>query len=1030
MEPNWRIFLLEHPINYFEQKIIEDINEFNNAAIQLHLTQTNAIVLNENEFKKEAIHDLGILQQLIENLNSDEYSNKINEIVQIREQYAKDTGIDIEPKKPQTLEMSVITESLISLEKWEIDYDDLELKEVIGAGGFAEVYLGTRKSTGETVAIKKLHQQKFDKSMLEMFKSEVAILGKLKHFAILPFVGACTKPPFCIVTKFMSGGSLFSRLHAKDESDKLSPTQLTIIALGIAFGMNYLHSQQMLHRDLKSLNILLDENNYPKISDFGMARTKGTGNEDKSSGIGTSQWMAPEVLNSNTYDEKADVYSYGMIIWEMLTGDVPYRGIRDFQVTMSVVNQKNRPTIPKKCPQLLAQFIRNCWNSDPKKRPTFKEIIREFKNRTIFFPGTDFDKVQEYVQKFASNVYNPINDNVSNEEKNLKITKEQIDTLINEFKNDENVITKIKSYNDDIILMFPQYDIVNIIVEHLQKIKNPKLISLHLEVLLKFLQDETVQAAFHDHNQFQVLADLLLREDSLNYPILLDCLKISIFGSKFKFTKQHLLMISTFLDVNTEKDPQKKQEICSKAIELLEKIIENKDEHCDDESIFTSIVNNLLNKATINTNTQILIPILNLLISISYFEGSKAQLRSIDAPNRICSLLKSDDNKVLYTALSLLQILFKGSLQKQHTISLFLLNFGSVINVNQSKVQISALNTLTSLMENYHENQTDDTFYREVTLCNSFANNFINSINSNEKEVQLLSLKICFEFCSNQVTCEQFLILIPYFFNLLQSSSYAAIMSAYCISVLLSVNDPIEILGEHKEELHNFLNNALPLESDLTEPGVRLVGVLTSTLKGALLINSWDNVMSNIAKLLDSKNDELALFAMMTMTSMSAACPESNVMYESIPLIVDACENYSLRFYPFWCLSNLIVVPRNAIKMAPYMSKMFEYLKYEQLESTVAIIIQRIVMEPEAALLLEDVNLFNEFIEAVDNLWKGQSASILFDIIEILTNYKGVCELMRNSVILEKVNNTLELCDLDDVNRPKYIRIRARLMKI
>jgi serine/threonine protein kinase len=123
----------------------------------------------------------------------------------------------------------------------------------------------------------------------------------------------------------MSGGCLFNRLHAKQGAN-LDATKRTIIALGLAYSLEYFHAKKMIHRDIKSLNVLLDADDYPKLCDYGMSRTIATDGA-MTGGAGTSQWMAPEVLNSDPYDEKSDVYSYGILRWEILTSDVPFRGL-------------------------------------------------------------------------------------------------------------------------------------------------------------------------------------------------------------------------------------------------------------------------------------------------------------------------------------------------------------------------------------------------------------------------------------------------------------------------------------------------------------------------------------------------------------------------------------------------------------------------------------------------------------------------------------------------------------------------------
>jgi serine/threonine protein kinase len=285
------------------------------------------------------------------------------------------------------------------MKRWALDHADFELQRKIGSGGFADVFLGYQRSTRKIVAVKKLHNEEFTESAFEMFRREIEIFAALNHFAVLPFVGVCTSPPYYIITEYMSGGCLFKRIHTRD-GGPLDPTKRTIIALGIAYAMEYVHSQKMLHRDLKSLNILLDADDYPKVCDFGMSREIAADGK-MTGGVGTVQWMAPEVLNSAPYDERSDVYSFGIMLWEILTNSVPFRGQADVQVAMKVVGEKQRPPFPPDCPPRLRMFINVCWDDEPKARPPFTTIVKAIESGEVVFPGTNMNAVRAYVTRFA-----------------------------------------------------------------------------------------------------------------------------------------------------------------------------------------------------------------------------------------------------------------------------------------------------------------------------------------------------------------------------------------------------------------------------------------------------------------------------------------------------------------------------------------------------------------------------------------------------------------------------------------------------
>mmetsp|Transcript_4999 Transcript_4999/g.8783 ORF Transcript_4999/g.8783 Transcript_4999/m.8783 type:complete len:170 (+) Transcript_4999:737-1246(+) len=147
-------------------------------------------------------------------------------------------------------------------------------------------------------------------------------------------------------------------------------------ASGAARGMAYLHggNPPVLHRDLKSANLLLDDSYTTKVADFGLSRLKAQ-ERSMTENCGTVQWMAPEVLANHHYAEPADVYSFGIILWELLSRECPYDGMSPIQCALAVLNRDARPEIPIWCPSPLADLIRACWEKDSSSRPTFAQII-------------------------------------------------------------------------------------------------------------------------------------------------------------------------------------------------------------------------------------------------------------------------------------------------------------------------------------------------------------------------------------------------------------------------------------------------------------------------------------------------------------------------------------------------------------------------------------------------------------------------------------------------------------------------------
>ncbi|KAG0503349.1 hypothetical protein HPP92_003421 [Vanilla planifolia] len=261
-------------------------------------------------------------------------------------------------------------------EEWSADMSQLLIGTKFAAGRHSRIYHGVYKQ--REVAIKLISQPEEDGTLAaaveQQFNSEVALLLSLRHPNIITFVAACKKPPvFCIITEYMAGGSLRKFLH-KQEPHSVPLKLVLKLAIEIARGMDYLHSQGILHRDLKSENILLDQDLSVKVADFGISCREsqcGTGRGF----TGTYRWMAPEMIKEKHHTRKVDVYSFGIVLWELLTALIPFHDMNPEQAAFAVAEKNARPPLPSSCPMAFKHLIRLCWEANPVKRPHFEEII-------------------------------------------------------------------------------------------------------------------------------------------------------------------------------------------------------------------------------------------------------------------------------------------------------------------------------------------------------------------------------------------------------------------------------------------------------------------------------------------------------------------------------------------------------------------------------------------------------------------------------------------------------------------------------
>ncbi|PIM99147.1 Tyrosine kinase [Handroanthus impetiginosus] len=258
----------------------------------------------------------------------------------------------------------------------EIRWEDLHLKEEIGQGSFAVVYRGVWN--GSDVAVKVYCGNQYNEDTLLDYKKEIDIMRKLRHPNVLLFMGAvCTEEKLAIVTEYMTRGSLFKTLHRNGQS--LDIRRRLRMAIDVARGMNYLHHRNppIVHRDLKSSNLLVDKSWTVKVGDFGLSKLKDATFLTARSGRGTPQWMAPEVLRNEPSTEKSDVFSFGVILWELMTERIPWSNLNFLEVVGVVGFMDGRLDLPENIDPQVSSLISQCWRSNPEDRPSFEEIIRK-----------------------------------------------------------------------------------------------------------------------------------------------------------------------------------------------------------------------------------------------------------------------------------------------------------------------------------------------------------------------------------------------------------------------------------------------------------------------------------------------------------------------------------------------------------------------------------------------------------------------------------------------------------------------------
>ncbi|KAK8843178.1 hypothetical protein M9Y10_025375 [Tritrichomonas musculus] len=316
-------------------------------------------------------------------------------------------------------------------QKYSIDLSNYSIIQKIDSGGFGSVYSVQNKATNQEYAAKIIKTNKRDAHTKKMINREIAIMMRVKHPAIVSFYGYSLtdfkgKNNVTFIMTLAKNGSLLDLLQKVQKGllDTLyDNTMRQKILIGIARGMMYLHQKHIIHRDLKPGNIILDENYNPLITDFGLAKYSDPGKPgNQTQSCGTSVYMAPEVITSTNYNEKADVYSFAIIMYEVITDSIPFPLYQEgkmtpFQFTSKVVHDNYRPNFTVPIKDSLQNLIEKCWSNDPKERPNFEEIFNKLAfnveesindilgddEHSYYLEDVDIEEILSYVDEIMEN---------------------------------------------------------------------------------------------------------------------------------------------------------------------------------------------------------------------------------------------------------------------------------------------------------------------------------------------------------------------------------------------------------------------------------------------------------------------------------------------------------------------------------------------------------------------------------------------------------------------------------------------------
>ena len=824
----------------------------------------------------------------------------------------------------RTITSDEMRDSLELPEELYLDKDDFQINQKIGSGGFADVYLGIQNSTRRYVAIKILHNNEMNATLFKSFKRELEIQARLKNFAIVPLVGVCMDPPYYIATEYMPKDCLFKRLRS---TQKLDPTQKTIIALGCAIGLAYMHKQGLIHRDIKSLNVLLDADNFPKICDFGMSRLlQQKKNELMTGGVGTAQWEAPEVINNDPYNEKADVYSYGILLWEIMSGDVPFRGLNQMQVAMGVVGNGIRPPIPNNCSPKIAKLIKSCWDQDPNKRPFMSQVVKVISSGDVVFPGTKMIDVRAYLSRFDEfdNVANTSDQEEESSSSSKKPQQHSLDTS----SPSENTINKvIELLSTDLesaltfLLQIAPRNEWTMVIQNTPLIEKITDIARRTSSANDFAKILKILAYFIARNilayeTIPVLVDVFSRIGNTS---MVEIPNVIYFGLQngvhLDLNENLIARLSAFLqsiDMGSRHNTTNLFNYLLSAEFVPKQYI----------SLVSPAVSNLIPQpvSANPSESDLLSATLNLLHRLVIYGHLVQEFIDAGGILKIIECLAPQKNQpsaqVRNVLIQLAAVACKGEIQEEmldkiaDSLSLLI-----PLIPNEDKDSEELARFLAATAFAFQSSSISNTIIKKYSnfVCKCFET-------CKNIRVILVALKIAYHYLSHEETRDMFI--RTSYPNLLYTDFPSlAIMAANCIiEILPFTQSDEEYMALLTEPIYNFLIAALSAISPLTLTGLRLFGAISLTQIGAKFLddNGFPQLVGNCMMINDMPS--IRYNAFQAFAAFTTTLPMSQIAIAATVPAIKALTDPSLAPYPLILISNVIVCPTAAVTIAQNIS--------------------------------------------------------------------------------------------------------------
>jgi len=314
-------------------------------------------------------------ENVINNTQYEKWEKQLVENPQMLRKFTvSDPDIPTKEEAPAVSQLHAAEQQMAKLqEKFSFKFEELEFDQLVGSGASGEVHLGYIENVA--VAIKKIAADTLDKENRALVEQEIRVMRNLHHPNIVKFMGLCDhETGVYIVTEYIEHGDLFD-LCVFGEGKELPWNTRALISLQMAYACGYLHENNIMHRDLKSQNILIGNNYLVKLCDFGLACSTDIKAKRKRTVCGTDEWIAPEIALDEEYNHMCDIFSWGIVVTEIIFCEPPRK--RKMPDKMAFDMTLFRQNLPEDCPKTFADIVVAACEFNPDKRPDFLKIVKD-----------------------------------------------------------------------------------------------------------------------------------------------------------------------------------------------------------------------------------------------------------------------------------------------------------------------------------------------------------------------------------------------------------------------------------------------------------------------------------------------------------------------------------------------------------------------------------------------------------------------------------------------------------------------------